>query len=208
MGAGLALGWQSSMGFNLKGIYARRIGSNPNPTASGNDQDGSKLLNRFWLTATFPFSYQGSSMQAATVLPVASRQTEKTAPPPLPAPIPVPLPVPLPAPVSPAEPDLTTPHSSPVTEKLQNSPVSETAIEEVLIRQTVMQWAEAWSRRDVKAYLSFYAADFGNGMRRKDWEAQRRARLRNYPALSVSVKNLEIDYPGGRWRVHIFLRIS
>ncbi len=191
MGAGLALGWQSSMGFSLKGIYARRIGSNPNPTASGNDQDGLKLLNRFWLTATFPFSYQGSSMQVAPALPVVSQSTENVVPAPLTVAIPQPDPLP--------ETILTPPVASPVAKKLQNSPsqASVTAIEEALIRQTVMQWAEAWSRRDVAAYLSFYAADFGNGMRRKEWEAQRKSRLRKYPAISVTVKQLEISYTGG-----------
>ncbi len=54
-GAGLALAWQSSAGLNLKATLARRMGDNPNPTATGNDQDGSLTKNRFWLTASLPF---------------------------------------------------------------------------------------------------------------------------------------------------------
>jgi hemolysin activation/secretion protein len=54
-GVGLSLAWQSSAGLNLKGSWARRIGDNPNPTATGNDQDGSLVLGRFWLTASMPF---------------------------------------------------------------------------------------------------------------------------------------------------------
>ncbi len=54
-GAGLALAWQSSAGLNLKATLARRIGNNPNPTATGNDQDGSLTKNRFWLTSSLPF---------------------------------------------------------------------------------------------------------------------------------------------------------
>ena len=49
-GAGAALGWQNQSGLNLKSSWARRIGTNPNPTANGNDQDGSLIKNRFWLT--------------------------------------------------------------------------------------------------------------------------------------------------------------
>jgi len=54
-GAGLALAWQSSAGLNVKATLARRTGSNPNPTATGNDQDGSLTKNRFWLSASLPF---------------------------------------------------------------------------------------------------------------------------------------------------------
>ncbi|MDD5333791.1 MAG: ShlB/FhaC/HecB family hemolysin secretion/activation protein [Rhodoferax sp.] len=54
-GAGLSLAWQSSSGPSLKGTWARRIGDNPNLTATGNDQDGSLRKNRFWLTASLPF---------------------------------------------------------------------------------------------------------------------------------------------------------
>ncbi len=54
-GAGLALAWQSGGGLNVKATLARRIGDNPNPTATGNDQDGSLSKNRFWLTASLTF---------------------------------------------------------------------------------------------------------------------------------------------------------
>jgi hemolysin activation/secretion protein len=54
-GAGISIGWLSSFGLNLHGTWAHRIGNNPNPTANGNDQDGSLLKNRFWLQAVQPF---------------------------------------------------------------------------------------------------------------------------------------------------------
>ena len=53
-GAGLTLAWQGSSGLSLRATWARRIGDNPNPTATGNDQDGSLVSNRFWLTASLP----------------------------------------------------------------------------------------------------------------------------------------------------------
>ena len=53
-GAGLTLAWQGNSGLNLRTTWARRIGDNPNPTATGNDQDGSLVSNRFWLTASLP----------------------------------------------------------------------------------------------------------------------------------------------------------
>ena len=54
-GRGLALAWRSDFGLELKATWAQRIGENPNPTATGNDQDGSKIHNRFWFTAKLPF---------------------------------------------------------------------------------------------------------------------------------------------------------
>jgi hemolysin activation/secretion protein len=54
-GAGLSLAWQAGNGPSLKATWAHRLGDNPNPTATGNDQDGSLLKNRFWLVATLAF---------------------------------------------------------------------------------------------------------------------------------------------------------
>lgn len=54
-GAGLAVGWASSFGLTLKATVARRIGTNPNPTLGGDDQDGSHVDNRVWVQATLPF---------------------------------------------------------------------------------------------------------------------------------------------------------
>jgi len=54
-GAGLALAWQGNSGLSLKAAWARRIGNNPNPSATGKDQDGSLVKNRCWLTASVRF---------------------------------------------------------------------------------------------------------------------------------------------------------
>ena len=54
-GAGIAMGWSGRDGANVRATWARRIGENPNPTASGQDQDGSKVRNRVWLSASFSF---------------------------------------------------------------------------------------------------------------------------------------------------------
>lgn len=54
-GAGLSVGWASSFGLTLRATVAHRIGTNPNPTISGNDQDGTHVDNRVWVQATLPF---------------------------------------------------------------------------------------------------------------------------------------------------------
>lgn len=55
-GSGLA--WVESLpgGVRLKFSWARRMGSNPNPSSTGTDQDGSLITNRYWLSASVPFS--------------------------------------------------------------------------------------------------------------------------------------------------------
>ena len=53
-GLGTSLGWQSVDGIDLKATLAHRNGSNPLANAqTGMDTDGSKALNRLWLTASW-----------------------------------------------------------------------------------------------------------------------------------------------------------
>jgi outer membrane protein assembly factor BamA len=54
-GAGLAVSWTAPFGLGIKATLARRIGSNPNPTGTGTDQDGSLNKTRLWVQASLPF---------------------------------------------------------------------------------------------------------------------------------------------------------
>ena len=54
-GVGLGLAWALQPTYSAKITWARRIGNNPNPAANGNDNDGTKDLNRFWLQASMNF---------------------------------------------------------------------------------------------------------------------------------------------------------
>jgi hemolysin activation/secretion protein len=54
-GVGMAVSWRASFGLTLSAIYAHRIGSNPDPTSTGQDQDGSHIDNRVWLQASMPY---------------------------------------------------------------------------------------------------------------------------------------------------------
>lgn len=56
-GHGLSLSWQGPKGLSTKVTWARRHGSNPQPTSTGTDGDGTLKENRFWLTASLPFSF-------------------------------------------------------------------------------------------------------------------------------------------------------
>ncbi len=54
-GYGLSATWQGPYGLVTRLTWARRSGANPQPTATGTDGDGTRKLNRFWLTASIPF---------------------------------------------------------------------------------------------------------------------------------------------------------
>ncbi len=54
-GAGLAINWSGPWGLIIEGTYAHRFNNNPNPSTTGNDQDGSLKEDRFWLSTSLPF---------------------------------------------------------------------------------------------------------------------------------------------------------
>lgn len=54
-GQGLSLGWQGPAGLAAKLTWSRRSGSNPKPTSTGTDGDGTLQLDRLWWSASVPF---------------------------------------------------------------------------------------------------------------------------------------------------------
>ena len=54
-GYGLSAAWQGPMGLNAKLTWSKREGSNPKPTATGTDGDGTLQINRIWFTAGWAF---------------------------------------------------------------------------------------------------------------------------------------------------------
>lgn len=59
-------------------------------------------------------------------------------------------------------------------------------------------WAEAWSQKDVDAYLAAYAPDFQvpAGQNRKAWEKERASRIKKPGAISVSVEKIAVESNG------------
>lgn len=65
------------------------------------------------------------------------------------------------------------------------------------IETAITRWAQAWSARDVDAYLAAYATDFAPaGMTRSSWEAQRRARITAPSEIDVQISDLRIEQQG------------
>ncbi len=62
------------------------------------------------------------------------------------------------------------------------------------IAKTVDDWADAWSSRNVKKYLSYYASDFKtpNGESRSSWASMRRDRISKPKRIEIKVSHLKI----------------
>ena len=66
------------------------------------------------------------------------------------------------------------------------------------VTKSVEAWATAWSKKDVKGYLSHYAADFKtpSGESRAKWEADRAQRIDKPGVISVSVEGMQVEAEG------------
>lgn len=62
------------------------------------------------------------------------------------------------------------------------------------VAKAVQSWAGAWSRKDVKGYLSHYAREFETpkGLNRKTWEEERSQRLTKPGNIEVELENVKV----------------
>ena len=94
---------------------------------------------------------------------------------------PAPAPAPAPAPVAPV--------------------ASKTDAAQEDVAKAVNAWANAWARKDMRAYLGAYANDFNtpNGLSRKAWEAEREERIAGKPGkITVNLDEPQITINGDR----------
>jgi len=60
-------------------------------------------------------------------------------------------------------------------------------------------WAEAWSRRDMSAYVAAYSPDFkGKAASHQAWQADRQARIMGKKKISVGVSDVQIKISGDK----------
>jgi tetratricopeptide (TPR) repeat protein len=60
--------------------------------------------------------------------------------------------------------------------------------------KTIQSWAAAWSAKDSKKYLAFYAKEFKtpDGLSRSAWEAQRKERIAAPKSIKVEVRDAKV----------------
>jgi len=140
----------------------------------------------------------------ATPTPVAPpAPTPTVAAPPAaePAPVPTPSPVPKAAP-APAPVAETAPPSVPAVETPAAAPAEAQAI-----KAAVLAWAQAWSSKDMPAYLAHYASNFNppGGKSLATWKAERQQRIGDKPgAISVDIQDLDIKLTGKQTAFAVF----
>jgi tetratricopeptide (TPR) repeat protein len=105
-------------------------------------------------------------------------------------------------PVSPTTPVTVTTKpavAKPVVAEAPKPAVSE-KVDADAIAKTVNAWAAAWSRKDVKAYLSHYARDFKTPAQqsRASWEAERRQRIDKPGSIEVSIDRMKVSATGDK----------
>ncbi|HYR25851.1 MAG TPA: nuclear transport factor 2 family protein, partial [Aquabacterium sp.] len=66
------------------------------------------------------------------------------------------------------------------------------------VEHALREWADAWSRKDLKAYYAAYSRDFDGGKSRKAWEAERRDRIMGKRNISVKVSNVKVEVNGNK----------
>jgi hypothetical protein len=89
--------------------------------------------------------------------------------------------------------------SSPVGAVATGTPIAPTE-DQRAAASMIAEWAAAWSAKDVGRYLSFYSANFKptSGITRQTWEAQRRKRIEDKGAISVTPMDVEVMTTQGR----------
>jgi len=91
----------------------------------------------------------------------------------------------------------TQAESAPVKTAATNTAPVNSAPADTKIEAAITRWAQAWSARDVDAYLAAYAGDFtAEGLSRSKWEAQRRARITAPKSIEVKISDLKIAQQG------------
>jgi len=195
---------------NLGDIYAR-LASQAYDKAlqidSSNSSAQTKLSTIKDLISVSPRAGRPAASKPAAVAaaPVESKPEPK--PVPKPAEVVTPAEVPKPLDVKPVEAKVVA-APPPITPPLPKESAKPAAAEGAEVTKAINGWIAAWSKKDVKGYLSYYAKDFKtpNGESRAAWEAERAKRIAKPASIQVSHENLSISVDGdkatARFRQH------
>jgi len=75
--------------------------------------------------------------------------------------------------------------------------VASAPAEGAAVEAAVMDWAKAWSDRNMKGYVGAYTADFkGDLASHKAWVAQRKSRIAPRSSIEVKIDKLNVSVNG------------
>ena len=173
---------------------------------SGNSAAKSKLtlLRSLSVANAKPVAAPTAVPKPAVPAPTVVAQAPKV-PTPIPTPVPaVQKPVAAPAavpPVASVKPEPAKPAPSASETKRASKPAkpaNDVEVEHSEVLNVVHAWAKAWSAKDVRGYLNFYAGDFQtpNGEPRKAWAAERESRIAGKGKISVRIESPSVSIEG------------
>ena len=89
---------------------------------------------------------------------------------------------------------------APMAEPIAPVAAAVTAGENKDVEAAVRAWAQAWSARDVSAYLGSYGSNFDTPGKqaRKTWEADRRVRIAGKSSITVKLSGFVVNVQGSR----------
>lgn len=168
---------------------------------SGNSTAKSKLtLMRSLVSYSSPAMAAKPTIPAAQVAPAAPKKAAAAvSTPPVVAALPAAptQPVQKPAPAAVTKPEPKRPESRMPAKPAAQDPSRN---EYDAVFAAVNGWARAWSAKDVKGYLNYYAPNFETprGMSRKVWADERQARIAGKGRISVKVEAPRIVFEGDK----------
>jgi len=90
------------------------------------------------------------------------------------------------------------PEEKPRSEPKSEPKIAATPAGQEDILKTVDAWANAWSNKDISAYLAYYAKDFEvpRGATRKSWATERRERIEGKGRINVKIESPKVEIDG------------
>lgn len=177
---------------NLGDVYARLASSAYNKALQMDATQTASVQPKLELIQGLP---QLGAVPAPIVVAAAPAIAAKPAPAPVPSPAsapppPPPVASPVAAPAVAAAP-VPAPAPAPTA-----APVDAAAV--AAVTTAVQTWASAWGNKDLNTYFAAYAKDAvpSGKQSRKQWEADRRARITGKTSISVKVQDLKVSPQG------------
>jgi tetratricopeptide (TPR) repeat protein len=92
------------------------------------------------------------------------------------------------------------PVPAPAAASAQQPPATKANRSQDDVEAAVQSWAKAWSKKNMQGYLGAYAQGFvpPGGQSRKEWEADRKARILPRNHIEVKVSDLKVSVNGDR----------
>ena len=78
------------------------------------------------------------------------------------------------------------------------TPKTDSATLQHNVKSALRAWANAWSKKDMDAYIAAYTTDFNGGKTRTIWERERRARIQSKRNIEVKLSAIKVEMRGDK----------